>query len=75
MKRMENLHGNLDESIYNIIEFMISTIETKLIIGSNSYCLLVGAITKVRLILVKNNFEKTRVSSLKSSFLEFIEEH
>ena len=54
---------------------MISTIERKLIIGSNPYCLLVGAIIKVRLTQVKNNFEKIRVSSLKSSFLEFTEEH
>ena len=54
---------------------MISTIERKLIIGSNPYCLLVDAIIKVRLTQVKNNFEKIRVSSLKSSFLEFTEEH
>ena len=48
VKRMENLHRNLDEGIRNTVEFIISTVERKLIIGSNSYCLLVGVITKVR---------------------------
>lgn len=48
VKGMENLHRNLDEGICNTVEFMIFTVERKLIIGSNFYCLLVGVITNVR---------------------------
>lgn len=48
VKGMENLYRNLDEGICNTVEFMIFTVERKLIIGSNFYCLLVSVITNVR---------------------------